>query len=126
LGKEVFVERAVVDSILSYAQMFHPRESILLLKGKIDKKKIVVTDVQIPPLATHGSTFSAFPLSRLPIDFSVIGVAHSHPSGALRPSITDLNKFYGRIMLITAYPYQSEQNIIILDRKGQPLKYTVI
>jgi proteasome lid subunit RPN8/RPN11 len=126
LGKEVFVERAVVDSILSYAQMFHPRESILLLKGKIDKKKIVVTDVQIPPLATHGSTFSGFPLSRLPIDFSVIGVAHSHPSGALRPSVTDLNKFYGRIMLITAYPYQSEKNIIILDRKGQPLKYAVI
>ncbi|TET26920.1 MAG: peptidase [Candidatus Bathyarchaeum sp.] len=106
--------------------MFHPRESILLLKGKIDKKKIVVTDVQIPPLATHGSTFSGFPLSRLPIDFSVIGVAHSHPSGALRPSVTDLNKFYGRIMLITAYPYQSEQNIIILDRKGKPLKYAVI
>ena len=126
MGKEVFVERAVVDSILSYAQMFHPRESILLLKGKIDKKKIVVTDVQIPPLATHGSTFSGFPLSRLPIDFSVIGVAHSHPSGALRPSVTDLNKFYGRIMLITAYPYQSEKNIIILDRKGKPVKYTVI
>ena len=126
MSKEVFVERSVVDSILSYAQMFHPRESILLLKGKIDKKKIVVNDVQIPPLATHGSTFSGFPLSRLPIDFSVIGVAHSHPSGALRPSITDLNKFYGRIMLITAYPYQSEHNIIILDRKGQPLKYAVI
>ena len=126
MGKEVFVERAVVDSILSYAQMFHPRESILLLKGKIDKKKIVVNDVQIPPLATHGSTFSAFPLSRLPIDFSVIGVAHSHPSGALRPSVTDLNKFYGRIMLIPAYPYQSEQNIIILDREGKPVKYTVI
>ncbi len=126
MGKEVFVERSVVDSILSYAQMFHPRESILLLKGKIDKKKIVVTDVQIPPLATHGSTFSGFPLSRLPIDFSVIGVAHSHPSGALRPSVTDLNKFYGRIMLITAYPYQSEQNIIILDREGKPVKYTVI
>ena len=126
MGKEVFVERAVVDSILSYAQMFHPRVSILLLKGKIDKKKIVVTDVQIPPLATHGSTFSGFPLSRLPIDFSVIGVAHSHPSGALRPSVTDLNKFYGRIMLITAYPYQSEQNIIILDREGKPVKYTVI
>ena len=126
MDKELFVERAVVDSFLSYAQMFHPRESILLLKGKIDKKKIVVDDVQIPPLATHGSTFSGFPLSRLPIDFSVIGVAHSHPSGALRPSVTDLNKFYGRIMLITAYPYQSEKNIIILDRKGQPLKYAVI
>jgi len=122
---EVFVERAVVDSILSYAQIFHPSESILLLKGKVSKHKLVVDDIQIPPLATHGSTFSGFPLSTLPIDFSVIGVAHSHPSGALRPSITDLNKFYGRIMLITAYPYQSEQNIIILDRKGTQLKYAV-
>jgi proteasome lid subunit RPN8/RPN11 len=126
LDKEVFVKRSVVESILSYAQICHPRESILLLKGKIDKKKIVIADVQIPPLATHGNAFSGFPLSRLPIDFSVIGVAHSHPSGALRPSVTDLNKFYGRLMLITAYPYQTEQNIIILDRQGTPLKYTVI
>jgi len=115
-----------VDSILSYAQMFHPRESILLLKGKIDKKKIVINDVQIPPLATHGNAFSSFPLHTLPIDFSVMGVAHSHPSGALRPSIADLNQFYGRIMLITAYPYQSEQNMIILDREGKPLKYVVV
>jgi proteasome lid subunit RPN8/RPN11 len=126
LDKEIFVERSVVDSILSYAQMFHPRESILLLKGKIDKKKIVIDEVQIPPLATHGSAFSGFPLSRLPIDFSVVGVAHSHPSGALRPSVADLNRFYGRIMLITAYPYQSEQNMIILDRQGKPQKFTVI
>jgi len=125
LVMEVFVKRSVVDSILSYAQIFHPRESILLLKGKVSKHKLVVDDVQIPPLATHGSTFSGFPLSTLPIDFSVIGVAHSHPSGALRPSVTDLNKFYGKIMLITAYPYRSEQNIIILDRKGQQLKYEV-
>jgi proteasome lid subunit RPN8/RPN11 len=126
LDREVFVKRSVVESILSYAQMFHPRESILLLKGKTDKKTIVVTDVQIPPLATHGSTFSGFPLIRLPIDFSVIGVSHSHPSGALHPSVTDLNKFYGRLMLITAYPYQTEQNIIILDRQGNPLTYRVI
>jgi len=126
LDKEIFVERAVVDSILSYAQMLHPRESILLLKGKVDKHKLVINDVQIPPLATHGITFSAFPLHTLPIDFSVIGVAHSHPSGTLRPSVTDLNKFYGRIMLITAYPYQTEKNIIILDRQGKPLKYVVV
>ena len=124
--KEVCVERAVVDSILSYAQMLHPRESILLLKGKIDKKKMVVNDVQIPPLATHGNSFSGFPLHTLPIDFSVIGVAHSHPSGALRPSVVDLNKFYGRLMLITGYPYQTEQNIAIFDRQGNQIQYTIL
>jgi proteasome lid subunit RPN8/RPN11 len=126
LDKEVFVERAVVDSVLSYAQMLHPKESILLLKGKVDKHKIVVNDTQLPPFAAHGKTFSAFPLDKLPIDFSVVGVAHSHPSGALRPSVTDLNKFYGRIMLITAYPYQTEKNIIILDHQGNPVKYAVV
>jgi proteasome lid subunit RPN8/RPN11 len=126
LDKEVFVERAVVDSILSYAQMLHPREAILLLKGKVDKHRLLINDTQIPPLATHGNTFSSFPLHTLPIDFSIMGVAHSHPSGALRPSIADLNKFYGRIMLITAYPYLSEKNMIILDREGKPLKYTII
>ncbi|PVX24905.1 MAG: peptidase [Candidatus Bathyarchaeum sp.] len=126
LEKALFVKRSVVDSLLSYAQMFHPNESILLLKGKSDKKKLVINDVQIPPLATHGSTFSGFPLSRLPIDFSVVGVAHSHPSGALRPSVVDLNKFYGKLMLITAYPYQSEQNIIILDRQGKKISYKII
>lgn len=126
MDKEVDIRQSVVDSILSYAQMFHPKESILLLKGKVDKHRILINDVQIPPLATHGSSFSTFPLSRLPLDFSIIGVAHSHPSGALRPSIIDLNKFYGRIMLITAYPYKSIDDIIILDRKGKLVKYIVV
>ena len=126
LDKELFVEREVVDSILSYAQILHPRESILLLRGKVDKHKLVINDTQLPPFATHGNAFSAFPLSSLPIDFSVMGVAHSHPSGALRPSATDLNKFYGRIMVITAYPYQSERNLAVFNRQGSPLKYKII
>ena len=123
---EVFVEQTVVDSVLSYAKILHPHESILLLRGKITKNRLVIKDVQIPPLATHGRNFSGFPLTRLPIDFSVVGVAHSHPSGILHPSTTDLNKFYGRIMLITGYPYESEQNIVIFDKQGQPLKHSIV
>ncbi len=126
MDKAIFIERTVVESILSYAQSLHPRESILLLKGKVNKHGLTVNDIQIPPLATHGTTFSAFPLHKLPIDFSIMGVAHSHPSGALRPSITDLNKFYGRIMLITTHPYLSEKNMAIFNREGKPLKYTVV
>ncbi len=126
MDKAVLIERVVIDSILSYAQMLHPREAILLLKGKVNKHKIVVNDTQIPPLATHGNTFSAFPLHTLPIDFSIVGIAHSHPSGALHPSVTDLNKFYGRIMVITAYPYRSEKNLAMFDNEGKTLKYEVV
>ncbi|MEM2586833.1 MAG: hypothetical protein QXV23_00905, partial [Candidatus Bathyarchaeia archaeon] len=56
----------------------------------------------------------------------IVGTFHSHPSGILRPSITDLNNFYGRIMIIAAYPYLSEENIIIIDRGGKKLNYRVI
>jgi proteasome lid subunit RPN8/RPN11 len=96
------------------------------LRGKAEKHKIVVNDIQIPPLATHGNTFSTFPLHMLPIDFSIMGTAHSHPSGALRPSLTDLNKFYGRIMLIAAYPYQSQNDIAVFDRKGEKMDFKVL
>jgi proteasome lid subunit RPN8/RPN11 len=106
--------------------MQHPREGILLLRGKVDKEKIVVSDTQIPPFATHGHSFSSFPLYMLPIDFSIVGVAHSHPSGASRPSTMDLNKFYGRIMTIIAYPYQTKRDIAVFDREGKALKYEVL
>jgi proteasome lid subunit RPN8/RPN11 len=126
MDKTIIIERTVIDSILSHAQMLYPSESILLLRGKAEKHKIVVNDIQIPPLATHGNTFSTFPLHMLPIDFSIMGTAHSHPSGALRPSLTDLNKFYGRIMLIAAYPYQSQNDIAVFDRKGEKMDFKVL
>jgi len=126
LGKAVLIEQIVIDSILSYAQHFHPREGILLLRGKADKHKILIDDVLIPPLATHGYSFSNFPLHMLPTDFSIMGTAHSHPSGVLTPSVGDLNNFYGRIMVIAAYPYQSEQNVAVFNREGTPIKYEII
>ena len=126
LDKVILIKRAVIESVLSYAQMLHPREAILLLKGKADKHRILVNDTWIPPLATHGNTFSTFPLYMLPMDFSIVGVTHSHPSGVLYPSITDLNKFYGRIMVIVAYPYRSEEDMAVFDREGNRLKYEVV
>ena len=124
--REVVVNRSVIRSILDYAKACHPKEGILLLKGRLSKNRITVNEVEIPPLAVHGFGFSNFPLHMLPLDFSVVGTAHSHPSGVLRPSITDLNKFYGRIMIIAAYPYRSEENVAVFDREGRLIEYEVV
>jgi len=124
--KKIVFDSKVIDSLLSYARMRHPREGVLLLRGKVDKEKISVNDTEIPPFATHGEAFTSFPLNMLPIDFSIVGVAHSHPSGVLKPSIADLNRFYGRIMVIIAYPYQTRQDIIVFNREGKTLKYEVL
>jgi proteasome lid subunit RPN8/RPN11 len=123
--KTIVFDSKVVDSLLSYARLMYPREGVLLLRGKVGKEKIVVSDVEIPPFATRGNSFASFPLHMLPMDFSIMGVAHSHPSGALKPSTTDLNKFYGRIMVIIAYPYQTQRDMAVFDREGEPLKYEV-
>ena len=126
MGREVVVGRSVIESVLNYARACHPREGILLLKGSVSGGRITVDDVEIPPFAVHGFGFSSFPLYMLPIDFSVVGTAHSHPSGVLRPSATDLNKFYGRIMIIVAYPYRSEEDVAVFDSKGRQMEYKVV
>lgn len=118
-------KRSVIDSILSYAKMAYPNEGILLLRGRTSKDKIVIEEVVIPPLATHGQGFASFPLFSLPIDFSIVGVAHSHPTRALEPSIPDLNQFYGRVMVIAAYPYESESDVAVFDGEGRPIRYKI-
>lgn len=72
-------EKSVVDSILSHALNTYPREAILLLRGEKDRDGIIVDEVVLPPLATHGAGFSGFPAYMLPMDLRVVGVAHSHP-----------------------------------------------
>jgi proteasome lid subunit RPN8/RPN11 len=122
---QVNIKRLVIESILDYAKACHPKEGILLLRGKAGKGKVSIVEVVIPPLSVRGSGFADFPLYMLPIDFSIMGTMHSHPSGILKPSATDMNHFYGRIMIIVAYPYRSEQDMIVLDGEGKVIDYEI-
>ena len=124
--RRVYIKKSVILSILEYAVTCHPKEGILLLRGETKKNEIRIEEVEIPPLSTHGLGFSSFSPYMLPIDFSIIGTAHSHPSGVLRPSSTDMNKFYGRIMIIAAYPYRTERDIAVFDGEGKPIQYEII
>ena len=119
-------EESVADSVLSSALGAYRREAILLLRGKVENEGILVNDVLIPPLATHGRGFSDFRGIMLPMDLRVVGVAHSHPSGALRPSTHDLNHFYGRIMVITAHPFQSYGDIGVFNSHGERIRHEVV
>ncbi len=126
MEKTVCITKTVLESILTFSKHLHPKEGILLLRGKTKKDKIVVEEVILPPKAIHGKSFSAFSPFMLPFDPSIIGSAHSHPSGVLKPSIEDLNFFYGKIMVIVGFPYYSEQNIAVFNREGKMLKHEII
>ena len=119
-------EKSVVDSILSHALDTYPREAILLLRGKKERDEILIDEIVVPPLATHGVGFSTFPSYMLPTDLRVMGVSHSHPSGNPGPSVQDLNHIYGRIMVIAAYPFQSYSDIAVFDKDGNRLRWQLI
>jgi proteasome lid subunit RPN8/RPN11 len=124
--KFIQFEESVANSVLSSALSAYPNEAILLLRGKVSKDVILVDDVLIPPLATRGRGFSDFRGVMLPMDLRVVGVSHSHPSGVLRPSTHDLNHFYGRIMVITAYPFQSYTDIGVFNSNGDRVPHEVV
>jgi len=123
---KVSMPKEILEMILESAKHLHPKETILLLRGKSSKDVIAISEIVIPPLSTYGHSFSAFQSHMLPIDFSIMGAAHSHPSGNPTPSSQDLNHSMGKIFLIVAYPYEGKQNAVVYDRNGVKLALEVI
>jgi proteasome lid subunit RPN8/RPN11 len=126
MPKRVLIHREVLDSLLAYARMSHPAEAIALLRGSVKKGVVIVRELVIPPGALHGETFSAFQPSLLPLDMSVVGSAHSHPSSDPTPSTQDLLNFVGAIGIIVAYPYEGPSNIMAYDSRGKALEVEVV
>jgi proteasome lid subunit RPN8/RPN11 len=111
----------LLDAIFEGARRLYPRETILLLRGKKSKDLIRVNELVVPPLAAYGRGFADVPLHMLPMDFSIVGTVHSHPSGNLAPSDVDFNHFFGRILMIVGFPFAGEQNVAVYNSRGEKL-----
>lgn len=123
--RQVLLQREVLDSILSYCQMKHPNEGILILKGKSKDGSITVDGLVIPPFNYAGPTFAGFPHSFLPFDLSYVGSVHSHPSGSADPSVTDLHNFFGLVSVIVKAPY-GDDDVFAWDSGGKPIKIEIV
>jgi proteasome lid subunit RPN8/RPN11 len=115
--RKVLLKKEVLDSILSFCQMKHPNEGILILKGKSKNGEIKIDGLVIPPFSETGPTFAGFPHSFLPFDMSYVGIIHSHPSGSAEPSVTDLHNFFGLVSMIVKFPYDDD-SIFAWDSNG--------
>lgn len=125
IERHVSLQRNVLDSILSYCQMKHPNEGILILKGKSKQGQITIDGLVIPPFNYTGPTFAGFPHSFLPFDMSYVGIVHSHPSGSAHPSVTDLHNFFGLVSLIVKSPY-SDNDIFAWDSNGNSISLAIV
>jgi len=125
-GKVVSIRRDLLEAILEAARRLYPREVILLLKGRRTKDEVLVSDFIVPPLATYGHGFSSIRTHMLPIDFSIVGTVHSHPSGNLTPSPADCNHQFGSILVIVAYPFRGEDNLAAYNRAADKLPVRIV
>jgi proteasome lid subunit RPN8/RPN11 len=124
-GLMISIDKELLEAILEGARRLYPRETILLLRGRKNKRSIEISDLLIPPLARYGRGFASLPLHMLPMDFSIVGTAHSHPSGNLMPSHADLNHSFGIVLLITGFPFRNEENVAVYNRSGEKLTLQV-
>jgi proteasome lid subunit RPN8/RPN11 len=123
--RHVVMTRRVADGIITYAKSWHPHEGILILQGKIKKEEIVVEGLIIPPFSLHGPYYSGFSGYELPFDLSYIGTVHSHPGHSNKPSLEDLNNYYGLVSVIINYPYE-DNTIGAFDRNGREMEIKIL
>lgn len=99
------IERSCIDLIKESAKSVHPREFAGMLSVGDDKS--IISEVVLLPGTISGDSHAIFRLYMMPIDYSIVGTVHSHPSPFPTPSEADLHLFekYGRVHIIMAMPY---------------------
>ncbi len=117
----VVLSRDVFEGLLAMAREAHPLEMLALLRGRKKGDEVHVEELLFAPLSTHSESSVHFRLDLLPIDFTIVGLAHSHPSGVGEPSVEDMHNFVGRVMLILTPPYMGVEDIHAFDGSGRRL-----
>ena len=118
------IKRELVESICEAAQNTYPQEFLALIGGDPDNN-LIEELVMVP--AIYGEKFSSLRRDLIPLDFSIIGTVHSHPSRHLRASRGDLVAFpkLGQVHLIIGLPFDLS-SLKLFDNKGKELEYEVI
>jgi len=123
--KKVVLPSRVADSLLEMAKLAYPLEMLALLRGEKKGDGVYVEELLFAPLSKHGSSSVYFRLDLMPMDFTIVGLAHSHPSGIPKPSLDDLHNFIGRVMLILIPPFSSYRDVYAFDSDGERLRVVI-
>ncbi len=104
--KEWKIEKDTLELIFECAKESHPKEFGGMLRVD-DNLKDTITELVMLPGTISGETHAIFKLHMMPVDFSIVGTVHSHPSPSANPSEADLTLFrkHGKVHIISANPY---------------------
>jgi proteasome lid subunit RPN8/RPN11 len=117
------IEREVLEMVNEAAKDTYPNEFVATLRAE----EGVITELLLLPGTIQGTRSGVLLLHMLPIDFSVVGTVHSHPSYSNRPSQADLAMFgrFGNTHIITCLPYDMG-SWRAYDFNGQPVELELV
>ncbi|MHB8604818.1 MAG: Mov34/MPN/PAD-1 family protein [Thermoplasmatota archaeon] len=97
------IEKSVLELFIEAAKGAHPNEFAGTLRAEGD----TVTELILVPAMQGGDRFAVMPLYNLPVDFSIVGTVHSHPTPNAIPSDADKQLFrtFGHTHVIMGFPY---------------------
>ena len=125
LERRVSITQDARDGLLSFCIMSHPSEGILILRGKSKHGNVFINELVVPPFSETGTDFAGFPHNPLPLDLTYVGIVHSHPIGSAKPSLTDLDNFFGLVSMIVKSPYEDD-DIFAWDSNGNEIPIDVV
>lgn len=120
------INQNVLDLIFECAKSSYPNEFGGFLKTDTTDS-FIITELVLIPGTISGDAHAIFQMHMLPIDYTIIGTVHSHPSPNSTPSSADLTLFerYGKIHIISGYPYNNN-SWNAYSYKGDKLKLQII
>ena len=100
------IKAKTLRMIMEASKSSYPSEFAAFLRAE----GRVIKELMLLPGTVSGNSHAIFQMSMLPVDFTVVGTVHSHPSDTSLPSDADLDLFrrYGWVHLITHYPYEMD------------------
>ena len=115
--------KSLLEDLLEASKNTFPNEFLALLS---ENKKGIISEFVLTP-TIFGKTHAIFRRDLMPIDKSIVGSYHSHPSNSAMPSKADLRVFSstGKIHLIAHYPFNFGA-IKAFDNNGKTIQLEVI
>jgi proteasome lid subunit RPN8/RPN11 len=120
------IKRRCLDFILECAKSSYPNEFGGLLRVDTVEKH-TINELVILPGTISGDSHAIFKLHMLPIDFTIVGTVHSHPSLSFHPSDADVLLFrkYGKVHIVVAYPF-TDSSWRAYDYNGKEVEIKIV
>ncbi|AGB04847.1 putative metal-dependent protease of the PAD1/JAB1 superfamily [Aciduliprofundum sp. MAR08-339] len=117
------IKKEVLKLIMESSKSSYPNEFGAFLRAK---HKIIYEIILLPGTISGGRSV-LYNLLMKPIDFTIVGSVHSHPSGVPLPSQADLDMFSrtGDVHIIVAYPF-TLSSWKAYNRMGEEIEVKII